>query len=523
MIFPKKLRKYYQKNKFNLLSGIMIKEEFEKVIKSKSRAFLTLCFCFIIGVAIFSLNSQINDWQYYLYLLLFIDLFLLIVFWQKIIVRSIFIGVLFFLIGGLRFCWSVPSLNENKLIYYNGHSVEMIGKISKEVIVKENSNQTVLSVYKVYNENVTGKALLFLPSYTDLKYGDLVKVDCKLQTPEGSDSFVNYDKYLARDGVWSLCSWPKIEKLSYRTSLLENIFINFYNFKQSIQAQVDKLWVEPESSLMAGLLYGARAGFSTEVNSDFSRAGITHIIAISGYNISVVANVMMGLLLTIGLSRRRAFWWAILGIVIFVLFTGASASVVRAGIMGVLVLLASQMGRLSRIGNVLMFTAALMLLFNPFVIIWDAGFQLSFLSTLGLIYLSPILNKYFAVDEKRVILKSLAENFITTMSAIIATLPLILFQFGRLSLVAPLANLLIVWIVPYLMLIGFIAIILSMVFFPLAWLVAWVTYLGLKYVIIMAHYLSSWPLASVSFTVPLWVMIVLYSSIIFYIYKYAKD
>jgi competence protein ComEC len=501
----------------------MLKEAIEKIIKSKSRAFLTLCFCFIVGVAIFSSNSQRNEWQFYLYLLVFIDLFLIIIFWHKLIIKFVLVGVLFFLVGGLRFYWSVPSFNESNIIYYNGHNVELIGKISQEITKKENSNQGILSVSTVSNKNVTGKVLLFLPPYTNFKYGDLVKVRCELQAPENSDSFINYDKYLARDGIWSLCGWPKIEKLSYRPNFLENIIKIFYNFKQSIQVLVNKLWIEPESSLMAGLLYGARSGFSAEVKNDFNRAGITHIVAISGYNISVVANVMMGMLLIVGLNRRRAFWWAIFGILLFVLFTGASASVMRAGIMGVLVLLASQMGRLSRIGNVLVFTAAVMLLFNPFVLIWDAGFQLSFLSTLGLIYLSPIINSYFVVDEKRIVLKNLVENFITTMSAIIATLPLILFQFGRLSLVAPLANLLIVWIVPYLMLIGFISIMLSVIFFPLAWLVAWVAYLGLKYVIIMAHYLSSWPLASINFTVPLWVMIILYSSIIFYIYKYGKD
>src|SRR3989339_569191 len=186
---------------------------------------------------------------------------------------------------------------------------------------------------------------------------------------------------------------------------------NFFIFKQSIQARVDSLWVEPESSLMAGLLYGARSGFSAQVNNDFSRAGITHIVAISGYNISVVSKILMSLLLLIGLNRRRAFWFAIFGIILFVIFTGASASVVRAGVMGVIVLLASQMGRLSRIGNILVFTAAVMLLFNPFVLVWDAGFQLSFLSTMGLVYLAPILIQYLSVDDKKIILKSLTENF----------------------------------------------------------------------------------------------------------------
>lgn len=492
----------------------MFNEGINTIIKSRSRTFLAFCFSFIMGVSLFSIDLGLADGQFYLYVFLFLILFFLIILWHKLIVRFVFICILFFVIGGLRFYWSVPSFEADKLIYYNGHTVDMVGRVSQEVMIKENNTQAVVSVVTVGAKKVTGKVLLFLPPYADLKFGDRVRTNCQLKKPIGSDSFINYDKYLARDGIRSQCNWPKLEKLPYDPSWLEKVIIKFYNFKSQIQTQVDKLWVEPESTLMAGLLYGARSGFSPEVNNDFSRVGITHIVAISGYNISVVASILIGLLLAVGLKRRRAFWLAILGIGLFVLFTGASASVVRAGVMGVIVLLAGQLGRLSRIGNVLVFTAAVMLLFNPFVLVWDAGFQLSFLSTVGLIYLSPILTGYFKLDHKNIFIKSLLESLITTISAIIVTLPLILFQFGRLSLVAPLANLLIVWSVPYLMLVGFGAIILSVVFFPLGQLVVWVAYLGLKYVIIMAHYLASWPLASVNFSVSLWVMVGLYLLII---------
>src|SRR3989339_555332 len=472
----------------------MLLEGVDKILKSKSRTFLTFCFCFIMGASLFSLNTNESELKFFLLYALFLVLFFLIIFWSNLTKRFFTICCLFFILGGLRFCWSIPNYQKYNLIYYNGHSVQMIGKVS-----------------------------LYLPSYTDLKYGDLVKVECSLIKPIGSASFVNYDKYLAKDGIWSQCSWPKIEKIFYQTNWFEKIVSNFFVFKQSFQARVDSLWVEPESSLMAGLLYGARSGFSAQVNNDFSRAGITHIVPISGYNISVVSKILMSLLLLIGLNRRRAFWFAIFGIILFVIFTGASASVVRAGVMGGIVFLASQMGRLSRVGNVLVFTAAVMLLFNTVVLVWDAGFQLSFLSTMGLVYLAPILIQYLSVDDKKIILKSLTENFITTLSAIIFTLPLILFQFGRLSLVAPVANLLIVWIVPYLMLAGFIAIVLSVIFFPLGWLMAWIAFLGLKYVIIMAHTFSSWPLASVNFSISFLSMIVLYSLIAYFIYKYAKD
>ncbi|MFA6423851.1 MAG: ComEC/Rec2 family competence protein [Candidatus Magasanikbacteria bacterium] len=499
----------------------MLKEGINLIVESKSRSFLGLCFCFILGVAIFSLNNT-NYWQIYLFVILFITLFFLIIYWSNKIVRYCLLCGLFFISGGLRFFLSIPSNNDNNISYYNGHTINFVTKVSQEVVSKENSTQVVVSSEKIQNKNVSGKVLLYLPPYSDLKFGDKISVECLLKKPEGSETFINYDKYLARNGVWSQCSWPKILKLYSKPSWIENIINNFYNFKQQVQSKVDELWVEPESALMSGLLYGARASFSAEVSNDFSRTGITHIVAISGYNISIIANILMGGLLMIGLNRRRAFWFAIIGIILFVLFTGASASVVRAGIMGVIVLLATQMGRLSRIGNVLVFTAALMLLLNPFVLVWDAGFQLSFLSTIGLIYLAPIINAHFANNIKNKWLASLKENFISTISAIVITLPLILFQFGRLSIVAPLANMIIIWIIPYLMLVGFVSIILSFIFFPLAQLVAWVAYLGLKYVIIMSHTLASWSLASVKFSVSFVVMIFLYGLILLWIYKKSE-
>ena len=498
-----------------MLSGVV-----KKIINSKSRTFLAFCFSFIMGVAIFSTDESAINWFLYLYIFIFGILFFLAIFWNKPVFKFVFIGGLFFVLGGLRFYWSVPDFQENNLNYYNGHTVNLIGKISQEVAFKENNNQAVMSVFLVGDKKVSGKVLLFLPSSTELQFGDRVRIECQLKKPIGSDDFINYDKYLARDGIWSQCSWPKIEKLVHFPSLTEKTIIKFYNFKQQIQVQVDKLWPEPESALMSGLLYGARNSFSSDLNNDFSRTGITHIVAISGYNISIIATVLLSSLLMIGLNRRRAFWFAVFGIILFVIFTGASASVVRAGIMGIIVLLASQLGRLSRVGNILIFTAAVMLLFNPYVLIWDAGFQLSFLSTIGLVYLSPILNRLFSVGSKHIIIKNIVESFISTISAIVITLPLVLFQFGRLSLVAPLANLLIVWMVPFLMLVGFVALILSFLFFPLGQLFGWIAYLGLKYVIIMSHYLARWPLASINFYLPLWGMTILYCLIILYMSRF---
>ncbi len=483
---------------------------------SKSRTFLAFCFCFILGVGIFSAQTMDKSWQFFIYCVFLALVILLFFCWQNLKYRFGLVCLLFFILGGLRFYLAVPRKTIDQLSFYNGQYIVFSGVI-QEIDETISGNQIILRATELGSRKVSGGVLINMPLYVDLKFGDRARVSCDLKTPQGKDNFLNYDKYLARNGVWSLCgARAKVEKLNNENSFLQKIYIKFFDLKQHLQNRVNELWPEPQSALAAGLLYGARSGFTQEVSQDFNRVGLTHIVAVSGYNISIIAAVLMNLFIKVGFDRRRAFFAVIVGIILFVLFTGASASVLRAGIMGVIVLLATQLGRQSRIGNVLVFTAALMLLMNPFILIWDAGFQLSFLSTIGLVYISPIINN-FGIESKNKFLQIMIESLCTTLSAIAATLPLILFQFGRLSLVAPLANVLILWIVPFLMLFCFLAILFSYIFYPLGIVLAFPTYFGLKYVIITTHYLASWPWASVEFALPLWAMVAIYILLVVYV------
>jgi competence protein ComEC len=201
---------------------------------------------------------------------------------------------------------------------------------------------------------------------------------------------------------------------------------------------------------------------------------------------------------------------------VFVIFAGASASVVRAAIMGILVLIARQSGRTSSIGNVLILTAVGMSLQNPFVLIWDAGFQLSFLSTLGLVYLSPLISPVF---KKIPEFFGLKETFISTLSAIGSTLPLILFQFGRLSIVAPVVNILILWIIPWIMIAGAAAVAISFIFLPFGRLIGFVAYVGMSYIIRMVTFFAHLPFASLHMRIPSWLMVLLYVALILGIRK----
>ena len=283
---------------------------------------------------------------------------------------------------------------------------------------------------------------------------------------------------------------------------------------------------EPQASFLAGLLIGAKKSIPADLMAVFNQTGTTHIIAVSGYNVTIIAAFLLLLAQNLGLSRKKAFWLIIFVLIIFVIITGLQASIIRASIMGALVLLANYLGRLSKIRNALVLAAGLMLIVNPKILVYDLGFQLSFLATLGLIYFNPILIKVCQV-EKFIKLKSLriilGDYFITTLSAIILTTPLILYNFGKISLIAPLANILILPFIPIAMLLGFIAGILSLVFSQIGWVIGWSVWLVLTYIIWILEKLASLDWAYYEFAkINLWLMIGLYVIIAGFIYKFKQ-
>lgn len=494
----------------------------EKIVNSPSKTFLAFCFCFILGVGSFSFVENKGRLDYYLYVFVFVLLFFIIIFWEKRERRYLLFFALFFVAGGLRLLLAMPAGNPEFISFYNGEKVSFIGVVAEEPAVNIKNVQYVLEAKNLFsplNKKVSQRVLVRAPLYPEYSYGDILKVDCVLETPRNFiDSNFRYDRYLSAKNIFSVCRNPKISLIEKNSG--GGTMAQILSFKKLISQMTERLWAEPESGLVAGILYGRRDGMDENLKENFNRVGLTHIIAVSGYNISILASVIMLALITVGLARPRAFWIAFIGIILFVVFTGASASAVRAGIMGVMVLIAGRLGRLSRLLPALVLSAVLMLIFNPWLLIWDAGFQLSYLAVLGLMYISPILEKFILADKKWTKpAVFILEIFITTMSAIIATLPLILFQFGRLSIVAPLVNVLALWIIPYLMLFGFLAVIFGFIFFPLGQIIAYIAGLGLRYVIIITDWFGGKSWSAVEVAVPWYIMMGMYLVMIWIFFK----
>jgi len=494
----------------------MLKEGVNKILNSKSKIFFSFCFCFLIGIFVISIfDFKIN--LFYLSIVIIILISFVIIFFDKKFFVFILFCILFVLLAFLRYDFFQPKNNSNHISFYNQKEKVVKAYISSEPDIRLDGIRYILNTSEIILNNnqsnkVKGKIYLKSGLYPRYNYGDELLLKCKLITPEPIEDF-RYDKYLARYKVYSVCQIKSLKKLGENKA---NLFLNYiFSFKNIIAKKINKLWHDPEASFMAGLLYGYRGGLGS-LNEKFNTTGVTHIVAISGYNISLIASILLAFCLSFYIPRKKSFYLVISGIIIFVIFAGASASVVRAGIMGIIVLFAKQIGRNSNVNNVLILTAVVMSIINPYILVWDAGFQLSFLATMGLIYLSPILLVYFKKVPKKF---SLQESLVSTLAAIIITLPLILYQFGRLSIVAPMVNILILWILPWIMLFGFFAVLFSFIFQPLALVLSFIAWLMMEYILKVVTFFAELPFASVQIKFNIFLSLFFYLLIILFIYK----
>ncbi|MBI4252900.1 ComEC/Rec2 family competence protein [Candidatus Uhrbacteria bacterium] len=223
--------------------------------------------------------------------------------------------------------------------------------------------------------------------------------------------------------------------------------------RHSFQDVIDRGLSPPASDLLGGLLLGVQQTFSATLKEDFRRSGVSHIVAVSGFNITIIIAALWSVFKRTPLGKRRSFWLLGGGVVLFVCLTGAAAATVRAAVMGLLVLFGESRGRLSQSGHALFIAAAAMVAWDPALLLFNVGFQLSIAATAGLIGISPIIEPYVRALPSWAGLKDIG---IQTLSAFIATTPIITGMFHTFSFVAIPANLLIVPLVPMTMAAGFV-------------------------------------------------------------------
>ncbi len=386
-----------------------------------------------------------------------------------------------------------------------GQEVALRGTVTDDPRPREDRQQVVLDGIVIAGQDVRGRVAASLPRAVEIRAGDTVALRARLEQPEDFDGFA-YRAYLARQGIAATAraydavvahpaGWsPAATLAGVRATLL---------------AGLDRLVPEPEAALGAGILLGVRTAIAPEISDAYATAGLTHVVAISGWNIAIVAALIAGLLDPVGRrgGRLTVPLLTLLAIVGYVALVGSSPSVVRAALMAGAMLFGRQAGTRAHGASALMLAGLVMLVAAP-AVLWDVGFQLSFLATAGLI-------AFGARFEAR--LEGwpawIREPVALTLAAQLTTLPVILLAFGRLSLVAPVANVLVTPMVPLVMLACAVAapagVILGAVHPPLvgdvaAWLAGGGAWLGLRTMVLAGGALAAVPLAALPVSVPPW-------------------
>lgn len=337
--------------------------------------------------------------------------------------------------------------------------ITIYGYINDEPVSKENKQQLVFLAKQLesspYVIATDEQVLIIAGLFPEYHYGQQLKIYGELKIPENSSGF-DYRSYLAKDNIFTIMSYPEISEtadvsVSFYEKLKIKVLAVIFKIKDAFEESINRSVAEPNAAFIGGILLGARSQIPQDLKDAFSRTSTSHILAVSGYNVTIIATVISWFFLFF-FRRPTAFWFSVAGIALFTILTGAQASVIRAAVMGVLVLLAHRTGRLNSPRNAIVLAGAAMVMLNPQILRHDIGFQLSFAATLGLIYVSPVIEKYFA---KLPDIFKARETMVMTISAQFFVLPLLLYYFQNLSLVSLPANIIVLPTIPLAMFLGF--------------------------------------------------------------------
>jgi competence protein ComEC len=466
---------------------------------SPSRILFYFCLSFILGIFLESIldSPQIILWGV---------LFLPIIFIASRKADILGFCILFFAIGILRVQITEFNIENNELRKLNGTNVIFQGVIINEPDVRDTYQKLKVKI----KDSIV---LINADLYQKYEYLDIIKVSGKLETPQEFEDF-NYKNYLMKDGIYLVMGFPKIENLGQKDRRPTSIFFEGVLWlKQKTRQSIQYSFNPPESSILEGTVLGDNAAMSDELKNNLNTTGLRHIIAVSGTHVVILSSIIMSLLLMLGLRRGNAFYFAVVIICFYVVFTGLSASGVRAGIMGFLYLLAQKLGRQSLGVRVVAIAAAVMLAQNPLLLAFDVGFQLSFLAVLGLIFLEPafaVLLNIFAKDKLKEFIKIISATF----AAQVFTLPILLYDFGNISLVSPITNLLVGPVVYWLMIFGFLSSFVGIFSNWFGWVLAIPCYFLLQYFLWVIDFFSQ-PWAIKTFENVHWIwLIILYCGVI---------
>jgi len=401
--------------------------------------------------------------------------------------KEIFIIFILIVIAFVRFLFFIP-----KTPYYGmaiGKSVEVTGIVTDAPDIRLSSQHLIFTL-DASNTDI----LLTVPRDTDISYGDKLKITGILKEPENfitsAGKEFDYKRYLANQNIYFIIKNPDIEIISHNNGNIIKSYL--FKLRNSFVKNIGKVILPPESDLASGLILGVRGGFDSDTRDEFISTGTIHIIALSGYNVTIVAEWIMKIF-KIFFSQFVSIIFGIIVIILFIMMAGASSTSIRAGIMATIALFARMTGRNYDAGRALFIAALFMIVYDPRVIV-DISFELSFLATFGVLFITPkVINWVKFIPMKF----GLRELFTTTIAATLSVLPILLYSTGILSLVSLPANILILSFIPVTMLFSFLVGIFGFITPILSLPFGFIAHLLLSYILFIIHFFASLSFASI--------------------------
>lgn len=403
---------------------------------------------------------------------------------NTVILGILFVLFFFFILRDklfLLFCLCVllfGALYFQLALYYIPETPEspVRGMVVEEPSPAGNSDELLV-------EHKEGKTKVYTDRSSGYEYGDILLLDGEFEKPS-PEGYVNY---LRTKGVYHTSFFPEIEKKGESPPFFSEKLISL---RKRARENIRGVLPVPESSFLEAMVLGEREAFSEDLNERLSLSGTRHITAISGMHIAIISTLLFYLLLMAGIKKEKAALSSLFFIILFIVFVGAPASAVRAGVMGGAVLISGISKRKPASFRLLSFAAAGMLFFNPLLLHFDLGFQLSFLAVSGILLLHKPLKRFFMRNTLLKKNERVTDLVAVTLGAQIFVFPLILYNFGYIPLLSVPANLLIVPILPLIVALGFgVALTGSLLFsFP--------AYLLLSFVDLTTEILASLPFSA---------------------------
>ena len=481
---------------------------------------------FVVGLFLSFYLKVLDNCSALIFFILFL-LFLLLLFKKQ---RTYLLIIVFLFLGIWRYKISIASEGSSEIKKYYNKDLMMIGKIIEEPEIKENSQKIKVEIYQIEDNwgkslDLKEKILVIAQPYPIFNFSDWLEIRGKYVEPGLIDNF-DYSLYLKRFGLEAVSYYPEIKKIDKfkdeRSFFLKSkIYILKNKIREIFDANIDFI----SASILKAMILGDKFFLTPDIRESFSRSGLSHIIAISGLHITLLASLFLSSLLFLGVSRRQAFYFVIVFLFFYLMLIGAPASACRASIMGFLSFLSVYLGRSGNISNALFLVGFILLLINPLLIFADIGFQLSFLAVLGIIYIHPKIKGFLEsqISERFLSLKNVLDVVSVTISVQLISAPILISNFNQVSLIAPFSNLLVLWTVPIIISLSMMAIIIFFINPFLSQIIFLLIEIILKYIIFISNFVNKIPgsVISIGRLTIFWVII--YYFFLWYIFILKKQ